>query len=80
MERYEKKVAELEKLVKTLEDTSRPLGGIDADVKKAVSLISECRSLLREQESRMNDLINDVRDETIAQENREKKDAAGRSF
>ncbi len=66
MEKYEKKVAELEKLVKTLEDSSRPLGGIEADVKKAVSLISECRSLLREQENRMNDLIDGDRNEKDA--------------
>lgn len=59
MEKYEKKVAELEALVKKIEDTSRPLGEISADVKKAMGLISECRTLLREEESRMTDMMND---------------------
>jgi len=50
MEKYESKIAELESLVKKIEDTSRPLGEISADVRKAVTLISECRSLLREEQ------------------------------
>lgn len=50
MEKYESKIAELESLVKKIEDTSRPLGEISSDVRKAVTLISECRSLLREEQ------------------------------
>lgn len=57
MEKYEKKVAELEELVKKLEDTSRPLGEIGSDVTKAMALISVCRALLRDEEKKTMDLI-----------------------
>lgn len=59
MEKYEKTVTELEALVRKIEDTSRPLGEINADVKKAVSLISECRKLLRDEETELNKLMSD---------------------
>jgi len=54
---YQKSVAELEKLVAAIENTSRPLEEISADVKKAVELISRCRRMLREDEDELNKIL-----------------------
>jgi len=59
MEKYEKRVLELEELVKKIEDTSRPLSEIGADVKKAMELMGECRKLLREGQDNIEKLLND---------------------
>lgn len=58
MKDYKESVAELEKLVAAIEDTSRPLEEISADVKKAVELITRCRRLLREDEEKITEILN----------------------
>lgn len=58
MKEYRESVAELEKLVASIEDTSRPLEDISADVKKAVELIAKCRRMLREDEEKLTEILN----------------------
>ncbi len=55
---YQESVAELEKLVTSIENTSRPLEEISADVKKAVELIAKCRRMLREDEENLTQILN----------------------
>lgn len=45
--KYEEVFAELEALVKKIEDPERDLSAIGADVKKAMDLIAWCRDYIR---------------------------------
>ena len=45
--KYEEVYAELEALVKKIEDPERDLSAIGADVKKAMDLIAWCRDYIR---------------------------------
>ena len=45
--KYEEVYAELEALVKKIEDPERDLSAIGADVKKAMELIACCRDYIR---------------------------------
>ena len=45
--KYEEVFAELEALVKKIEDPERDLSAIGADVKKAMALIAWCRDYIR---------------------------------
>lgn len=55
--KYEEALARLEKLVSEIEDPSRSLETISADVKKAVELIGFCRKKLRENEEMLSKSI-----------------------
>ncbi len=53
---YEEAVAELEAMVKKIEDPTTPLDKISADVEKALELVKYCRSKLRDFETSIAEL------------------------
>ena len=55
---YEDVFAELEALVKKIEDPERDLSVIGADVKKATELIAWCRDYIRGNEESIEKLLN----------------------
>ncbi|MBQ9398550.1 MAG: exodeoxyribonuclease VII small subunit [Bacteroidales bacterium] len=55
--KYEEVYAELEALVKQIEDPERDLSAIGADVKKAMELIAWCRDYIRGSEEAMERLM-----------------------
>lgn len=55
--KYEEVFAELEALVKGIEDPERDLSAIGADVKKAMDLIAWCRDYIRGNEEAMEKLM-----------------------
>ena len=56
--KYEEVFAELEALVKKIEDPERDLSAIGADVKKAMDLIAWCRDYVRGHEEDIEKLMN----------------------
>ena len=57
--KYEEVFAELEALVKKIEDPERDLSAIGADVKKAMALIAWCRDYIRGNEAEVEKLMNE---------------------
>ncbi len=55
--KYEEVYAELEALVKKIEDPERDLSAIGADVKKAMELIAWCRDYIRGNEAEIEKLM-----------------------
>ena len=55
--KYEEVYAELEALVKKIEDPERELSAIGADVKKAMDLIAWCRDYIRGNEAEIEKLM-----------------------
>ena len=55
--KYEEVYAELEALVKKIEDPERELSAIGADVKKAMELIAWCRDHIRGNEAEIEKLM-----------------------
>ena len=55
--KYEEVFAELEALVKKIEDPERDLSAIGADVKKAMDLIAWCRDYIRGNEEKIDELM-----------------------
>ena len=55
--KYEEVYAELEALVKQIEDPERDLSAIGADVKQAMELIAWCRDYIRGSEEAMERLM-----------------------
>lgn len=55
--KYEEVYAELEALVKQIEDPERDLSAIGTDVKKAMELIAWCRDYIRGSEEAMERLM-----------------------
>lgn len=55
--KYEEVYAELEALVKKIEDPERDLSAIGADVKKAMELIAWCRDYIRGNEETIEKLM-----------------------
>ena len=55
--KYEEVYAELEALVKKIEDPERALSAIGADVKKAMELIAWCRDYIRGNEVEIEKLM-----------------------
>lgn len=55
--KYEEVYAELEALVKKIEDPERDLSAIGADVKKAMELIAWCRDYIRGNEVEIEKLM-----------------------
>ena len=55
--KYEEVYAELEALVKKIEDPERELSAIGADVKKAMDLIAWCRDYIRGSEAEIEKLM-----------------------
>ena len=55
--KYEEVFAELEALVKKIEDPERDLSVIGADVKKAMALIAWCRDYIRGNEAEVEKLM-----------------------
>ena len=55
--KYEEKYAELEALVAGIEDPSRDLSLISADVKKAMELIKWCRGYIRGSQQQIETLM-----------------------
>lgn len=55
--KYEEVYAELEALVKKIEDPERDLSAIGADVKKAMGLIAWCRDYIRGNEAEIEKLM-----------------------
>ena len=55
--KYEEVYAELEALVKKIEDPERDLSAIGADVKKAMELIAWCRDYTRGNEAEIEKLM-----------------------
>ncbi|MBR3451205.1 MAG: exodeoxyribonuclease VII small subunit [Bacteroidales bacterium] len=55
--KYEEVFAELEKLVKKIEDPERDLSAIGADVKKAMELIAWCRDYIRGNQEEIDKLM-----------------------
>ena len=55
--KYEEVFAELEALVKKIEDPERDLSAIGADVKKAMDLIAWCRDYIRGNEEETEKLM-----------------------
>ena len=55
--KYEEVYAELEALVKKIEDPARALSAIGADVKKAMELIAWCRDYIRGNEAEIEKLM-----------------------
>jgi len=55
--KYEEVYAELEALVKQIEDPERDLSAIGADVKKAMELIAWCRDYIRGSEEETEKLM-----------------------
>ena len=55
--KYEEVYAELEALVKKIEDPERDLSAIGADVKKAMELIAWCRDYIRGNEEEIEKLM-----------------------
>ena len=54
---YEEVFAELEELVKKIEDPERDLSAIGADVKKATEMIAWCRDYIRGNEEAIEKLM-----------------------
>ncbi len=57
--RYEEVYAELEALVKKIEDPERDLSSIGSDVKKAMELIRWCRDYVRGSQEQVEQLLKD---------------------
>jgi len=57
--RYEEVYAELEALVKKIEDPERDLSSIGRDVKKAMELIRWCRDYVRGSQEQVEQLLKD---------------------
>ena len=57
--KYEEVYAELEALVRKIEDPERDLSAIGADVKKAMGLIAWCRDYIRGNEEEIEKLMKD---------------------
>ena len=57
--KYEEVYAELEALVRKIEDPERDLSAIGADVKKAMDLIAWCRDYIRGNEEEIEKLMKD---------------------
>ena len=55
--KYEEVFAELEALVKGIEDPARDLSAIGADVKKAMALVAWCRNYIRGNEEAIEKLM-----------------------
>jgi len=55
--KYEEVYAELEALVKKIEDPERDLSAIGADIKKAMDLIAWCRDYIRGNETEIEKLM-----------------------
>jgi exodeoxyribonuclease VII small subunit len=55
--KYEEVYAELEALVRKIEDPERDLSAIGADVKKAMGLIAWCRDYIRGNEEEIEKLM-----------------------
>ena len=57
LRKYEEVFAELEALVKIIEDPERDLSAIGTDVKKAMDLIAWCRDYIRGNEEEIDKLM-----------------------
>ena len=55
--KYEEVLAELEAIVKKIEDPERDLSAIGADVKKAMDLIAWCRDYIRGSQEEIEKLL-----------------------
>ena len=55
--KYEEVFAELEAIVKKIEDPERDLSAIGADVKKAMALIAWCRDYIRGSQAEIEKLL-----------------------
>lgn len=64
---YEEAFTELERLVVGIEDPERDLSGIENDVKRAMELIEYCRSAIRGEQEKIENIINksDLSNENI---------------
>ena len=63
--KYEEVFAELEALVKKIEDPERDLSAIGADVKKAMDLIAWCRDYIRGGQQQVEQLMKEESDENL---------------
>lgn len=55
---YGELVQELERLVSSVENPDRPLSQVAEDVKKALSLIKECKTILRGEKEEIDAILN----------------------
>lgn len=57
--KYEEAIAELEKLVESIEDPQRDLSSVEGDIKKAMKLIEFCRDAIKGQAADLEKLLKD---------------------